>query len=174
MVKALVLGSGNCLASDVQEAASLFTADVVIAVNHAARDHPGRVDHWATMHPDLYPLWIEARRKAGHPPAGQYWHPLHRRSPIDSKPIASPGGSSGLLAVEVALELGCDRIVLAGIPMHQNARHYDDERKWTEARQYWPAWEKRADMLRDRVRSFSGWTLHLLGAPTKEWLDGDD
>lgn len=174
---AVVLGGGNTLFDDLERARALITPDVVIACNHAGRDHPGRVDHWATMHPELMPMWMSARARTGRPPAGQLWHARHRqeqvrRSGLESRPIESWGGSSGMLCIAVAYELGCTHILLCGVPMHQNARHYDSEHRWREARQYWAAWERRKPQMLGRVRSLSGWTMTLLGAPDKAWLDG--
>jgi hypothetical protein len=78
-----------------------------------------------------------------------------------------------MLCVAVALELGCTRIVLAGVPMDKMAGHYDNRKPWMEARQYWPAWERAIPKFAGRVRSMSGWTRDKLGEPTKEWLDGN-
>lgn len=171
---ALILGGANTLAADRARALELFEPDVVIACNHAGRDEPGRLDHWASMHPDLFPHWLAARRAAGRPEPGRFWHARHRPTPIESSPIESWGGSSGLLCVAVAFELGAERVVLAGVPMLKTARHYDDDRHWMEARQYWPGWERHAPSMMGRVRSLSGWTLDLLGLPTREWVRGGD
>lgn len=171
-MKALVLGGAETLPRDRIDALALFAPDLIIASNHAGRDEHGRVDHWATMHPELFPMWMRARALAGLPPAGQLWHARHRQTDLPSKPIESWGGSSGLLCVAVAFELGCSHIVLAGVPMQKMSRHYDDPRPWNEARQYWPAWERKLPQLQGRVKSLSGWTQELLGRPTGEWLDG--
>lgn len=175
MLTALLLGSANTLEADKAAALGLFEPDLIIACNHAARDEPGRVDHWVTMHPDQLPAWITARARAGRSPAGRFWHARHRPLPkgLTSTPIENWGGSSGLLCVAVAFELGVERIVLAGIPILKTARHYDDPRHWEEARGYWPAWERHAPRLQGRVKSLSGWTCNLLGSPTGEWLDAD-
>lgn len=170
---ALILGGADTLEADRAGAEALFTPDLIIACNHAGRDQSGRIDHWATMHPELFPRWITARAALGHPPAGQLWHAKHRVPGVDSRPVTAWGGSSGMLCVCVAFELGCSHVVLAGVPMLKTARHYDDQRHWTEAAQYWPSWERRAPEMIGRVRSMSGWTLKLLGAPTREWLNGN-
>jgi len=167
-----VLGGANCLARDKAAAFAMFEPTLIIACNHAGRDEDGRVDHWATMHPELFPLWIEQREHAGRPPAGRLWHARHRRSPVESEPIESWGGSSGLLCVSLALHLGAAKVVLAGIPLSKTFEHYDKAGPWQEARQYWAAWERRKTELAGRVRSFSGWTGQLLGFPNREWLDG--
>lgn len=174
---AFVLGGGNTVWEDLAAAHRLAEPDLIIACNHAARDYPGRVDHWVTMHPELFPHWINLRAAAAREPAGQLWCAKHRHhyskvGPV--KQIASPGGSSGMLCVQVGLELGCTHMLLCGIPIHQNGRHYDRSIRWTEARQYLPAWERQLPIIRDRVRSFGGETARLLGPPTREWIDGTD
>lgn len=171
-LSALVLGGANTLEADKAAALELFEPHLIIACNHAGRDEPGRVDHWCTMHPDLMPMWLKARRVAGRPEPGKLWHARHRPPTLDSTQIESWGGSSGLLCVAVAFELGVQRIVVAGVPLRKWSEHYDKAGPWWEARQYWPAWEKHADAMQDRVRSCSGWTQQLLGSPTREWLHG--
>lgn len=172
ILTALVIGSASTLEDDYLAARKLFIPDLVIGCNHAARDHPSRLDHWATMHPDLYPLWLLERRRQNHPEPGQLWHARHRVVPdgLESRPIESWGGSSGLLCVAVALELGCDRVVLAGVPMLKMAGHYDDPRPWTEARTYQQMWELHKPRMLGRVKSMSGWTRDLLGEPTGDWF----
>lgn len=174
MRTALILGGAACLEADRAAALELFKPDLLIACNHAGRDEAGTLDHWATMHPELFPKWLEDRRAAGRPEAGQLWHAGHRRTRVGSTPIDSWGGSSGLLSVRVAIHLECDRIVLAGVPMKKGFCHYDRSgTPWNEAAQYWNQWQRRLPQLVDRVRSLSGWTADLLGRPTVEWLHGD-
>jgi hypothetical protein len=87
---ALVIGSANTLADDYAAACELFTADMLIGCNHAARDHDGPLDHWATMHPNLWKLWVPERRAAGRPEAGAYWYPRHRAVDLVAKVPAKP------------------------------------------------------------------------------------
>jgi hypothetical protein len=176
-VIAMVLGSANTLYEDSGRARALLRGHdpVVIACNHAARDWPGRVDHWATMHPDQLPGWAAQRARQGYTRVGRYWYARHRICPavIEATPVESWGGSSGLLCVTVAFELGCERIILAGVPMLKMAKHFDDQRNWDEARAYHRAWEAKLERMRGRVKSLSGWTRELLGEPTEDWLFGD-
>lgn len=170
---ALILGGALTLHDDKRRALEMFSPQLIIACNHAARDEDGPVDAWASMHPDLFPMWIKERRRCGRPPAGSYWHARHRISPIPSTAIESRGGSSGLLCVMVALELGVTHAVLAGIPMVDTANHYDNPRKrWADARNYLPAWKRNLPVMKDRIRSMSGYTMGLLGAPDEAWFNG--
>lgn len=174
-LSALILGSANTLAADKAAALELFDPHLIIACNHAARDEPGRVDHWVTMHPDLLAHWLEQRRAAGRPEPGQLWAARHRahKCQLDVTRVENWGGSSGLLCVAVAFELGVQRIVLAGVPMRKTFCHFDAKEPWTEAREYWPAWERHRPRMEGRVRSLSGWTQELLGSPDRGWLHGD-
>lgn len=126
------------------------------------------------MHPDLFPKWLNERRSAGRAEPGQLWHAGHRPTPVQSTGIDSWGGSSGFLCVRLAIHLGVQRIVLAGVPMRKHHCHYDKPGiPWGEAYRYWTCWEKKMPKIRNRVRSLSGWTADLLGRPTEEWLHGD-
>lgn len=79
-----------------------------------------------------------------------------------------PQGSSGLFALHVALtRLGYKRAVLAGIPIA------DEGQDASYATNYLQAWRERAPSYGDSVRSMSGNTNGLFGAPTKEWLYGE-
>jgi hypothetical protein len=173
LLSALILGSASTLEADVEGALELFEPDVIIGCNHAGRDWPGELDHFCTMHPDLFPHWLTERRSNRFPEPGRLWHARHRPVPeeLTSTAVESWGGSSGLLCVAVAFELGCDRIVLAGVPMIKAAGHFDDPRPWAEARTYQMSWERRKPQLLGRVKSMSGWTRDLLGYPGEDgWL----
>lgn len=173
-LRALVLGGAGTLPADRAAALELFEPDLVIACNHAGRDEP-RVDHWCSMHPNMLTHWLARRRQLGRADPQCCWHPDFRskQAPKDiaTRGIANWGGSSGLLCVGVALELGCTHVVLAGVPLDKMAGHYDDPKPWVEARQYRWAWERRKELMEGRVKSMSGWTAELLGKPTGEWLD---
>jgi hypothetical protein len=172
---AIALGSANCMDEDLAAAKALAPDAIIIACNHAARDYPGKIDHWASMHPDLMPKWIRERALAGLPPVINYWYPRHRAvhcAIAGAKPIDIWGGSSGLLCVRIAIELGADKIICAGIPLRQTFCHKGAAKQWTEARQYRAAWQRYGHRLQGRVKSLSGWTREYLGAPTEEWING--
>lgn len=173
MLTAVVLGGAACLHDDLAAALELFTPDLTVAVNNAGRDHPGPVHHWASMHPEKFPGWIQAREAMGHPPVTEFWTAKRRRQPARPnmvfREVENWGGSSGLLAVTVALTLGCRRVVLCGVPLDAKQAHYDDPRAWTEAGSYRRAWLERAPFM-PGVRSMSGFTRDTLGAPTEDWF----
>ena len=174
---ALILGGAACLDEDLAAAAALGITEetaAIIATNHAGRDRPGRVDAWASFHAELFNRWIAEREAAGRPPALMLWtaeRPLHEpQMPPNLHLTSHWGGSSGLLAVAVALELGFRRIVLCGVPMTAEGEHYDRAGLWIDAGNYRRAWLDRAGVLAGRVRSMSGWTRDMLGEPDSAWL----
>lgn len=175
VLKALVLGGAAGVWEEAAAVRKLFKPDLIIATNHAGRDYPQRVDHWVSFHVELLPGWIAAREQAGLPPAGQYWS-VERRlvasTPLEVRRVPNWGGSSGLLAVTVALDLGCGRVVVCGCPLDMLAGHYDDPKPWRDAGNYRRAWRARQTQMA-AVRSTSGWTRELLGSPTRGWLHED-
>lgn len=172
---AVILGGAETVWADLEAVRQLGEPEIIIATNHAGRDYPGALDHWVTMHAELIPGWARERAAAGRPEAGKLWSALHRPGPMPMERIKSPGGSSGLLAVYVGLTLGVERMILCGVPMCQNGRHYDDQRrrKWQEAAQYMNSWTRALPEIADRVRSMGGNTRRMLGAPDRGWWNGD-
>lgn len=160
------------MADDRARALDLFCPDTIIATNGAGKAEPGTFDHWVTMHPDLFPLWLRERRAAGRPDPANLWCRVGAPVPrgIVCRRVHSWGGSSGLLAVAVGLELGCI-VVCAGVPL-DDSPHFDDPKAkpWREGVNYRSAWGRRKDKLLPSVKSMSGWTMGLLGAPTAEWV----
>jgi hypothetical protein len=174
-MKALVLGGANTLHADEAAARAMgFEPDFIVATNHAGRDREGPVEHWCSFHQDLFPMWLKARREAGRPDPGQLWtcSPGPRPPGLDlsMRRAANWRGSSGLLAVTVALELGATHVVLCGVPLTREAEHYDKPGLWRDAGNYRKGWIDHASDMAGRVRSMGGWTGNLLGAPDPAWL----
>jgi len=170
---ALVLGGADCLHDDRRRAEAMFEPDTIIATNGAGIAEPGPLKHWVTMHPNLFPIWMAERRKAGRSDAQNLWCRVGAPAPphLTCRRVHSWGGSSGLLAVAVGLELGY-LVVCCGVPLDKTP-HFDDPKRtpWKDGPNYRPAWVRRRAALGD-VRSMSGWTAELLGQPTQEWLTG--
>jgi hypothetical protein len=152
-------------------------------VNRFARDYPGSLDGWESYHPEHLRKWVDQRRAKGLPDHRAYFTarnvntympphigPMHTHYPV--------GGSSGLGAVEVALEhFGADKVVLCGIRMdvtpHFNVGESDDIKpEWREAYRYHARWRNYPLQKREKCRSVSGWTMEFLGAPDVGWLKG--
>ena len=173
---ALVLGSAECLHADIERARKLVDVDtcMVVACNQAVAEWPGRLDHFATMHPEEMAPWLERRRGRGYPDGYETWtrpypHGFKDRERMCDHVIGGwADGSSGMLALGVAIENGGTRNLLCGIPM--DTRDHFNAGAWNAAASYRDKWEAEAGELREATRSFSGWTAGLLGRPTPEWI----
>jgi hypothetical protein len=149
---------------------------LVIAVNDVGSHWPRRLDHWCTLHPEKMPAWVKDRTANKHPDGYITWarrgvRGIHRA--IESW----AGGSSGLLGVAVAFQLGCQRIVLCGVPMNRDPHFAESKvhpkgKPWSSCDAHWKSWTKGeiVNRMKGRVRSMSGKTRDLLGAPDPEWL----
>ena len=176
---ALILGGADCLKADMEQALALFTPTIIIAVNNAGFDYPGPLDHWVTMHPDKMPEWVKKRRANGYPGAGTLWRPRHRQpgGNLEMRECPSWGGSSGLFAIAVC-RLGLKgpgteyRAVLAGVPMQAERAHYDNPKPWNDCQHYLSSWKTHLPQINGKVKSMSGWTREILGAPDQGWLNG--
>jgi hypothetical protein len=174
---ALCVGSATCKDDDLAQAARLGISQAagwtVIAVNHAALHWPGELPHWASFHANFFPRWAAERAALGLPAAGQLWTGTRRLIPqaMDIKQVGNWGGSSGLLAVSVAHGLGAHAIVCCGIPLDYQQGHFDSPDKlWRDAANYRKGWVSHKAEMGNFVKSVSGWTAELLGAPEEQWL----
>jgi len=177
MKPALVLGGASCLEADITQARALIdpAACVVLAVNDAGFWWPNRLDHWVSMHAEEFPERERIRAERGYPDGYTRWtrpYPcgLMYREAFADELFGGWYGSSGLLAVGIAIErLGCDRIMLCGMPMDERA-HFNREGAFTAANGYRVGWRRHMIEMADRVRSFSGWTADQLDIPDTGWL----
>lgn len=170
---AFVLGGANTLDDDLWRAMTLCKPDTMIMTNHTARDWPGEVAHMVTLHPELVGGWLEERRAKGLSDPKNLWTSNKKNLPpeFEFHQVESWDGSSGLLSVTIALHLCYDKVVMCGVPLDKNAAHYDCAEIWKDAPRYRHSWLKRRKEMQDKVKSMSGWTQKLLGAPTMDWLN---
>ena len=177
MKTALIIGRGKGVWEEVAAAKKLCKMfNYVMAVGPIAVDYPGEIDCWVWFHTELFADFAERRAKKGYPPVRSYWSCV-RRGPayMNGPPVQlikyTAGGSSGLVAGMIALrELEVERAILAGCPMTADGGQYDTPQPWAEANKHRQPWIDQLPEIKDRIRSMSGWTQELLGAPTKKWL----
>lgn len=184
---AIICGGARTIWRDLANAGELFRPTAIFCVNDIGVDYPERIDYWCTLHPEKLRAWQDARSLAGrntdyiayaHEPNPELGSP-DGRPRIDKwldyrYPAMTGSGSSGLFAVKVAQAEGFDRIVLCGIPMQTVGKHYFDQKLWADCDGFKSAWVSSLEHFKDNVRSMSGWTRDLLGAPTLSWLAGDE
>lgn len=193
MTAALVIGGAECVWDDVDALEAMVGrwSGLVLAVNDVAckRDErtgrcwPRRIDHFCTLHAEKVAGWKRQRRELvaslGRSPDWDFYETWScgKRAPVDRHFTGMTGGSSGLYAVSVALHLGCERVVLAGVPVDARRNAFRNETEWKAYRRYTDGWVGRdrvpLPQLAERVRSMSGWTRSLLGAPTPGWIHGE-
>lgn len=185
---ALVVGSAACVWDDVNDARALCKFDAICCVKRAGIEWPETFDVWAGLHPEHMKDY-EARRRAkglpgGYeivcPPDAELGDPgkgikgIHRRVGY-RWPGMNASAGSGIYGAKVMTDAGY-RAVLAGIPMNDDP-HFLNHEKW--GRGPWGAVTSFLEGLRfavphmrGRVKSMSGLTKEILGAPTPEWLAG--
>lgn len=174
MRTALVLGGASTIWTDSAEALRLFRPDAIAAVNDIGTRWAGPIDIWATLHHEKMTAWRQARERRGFSPAKMHVG-IEAAPGIDRIedyrwPGMTGSGSSGLYAVKLLMDRGFDRIVLAGVPMDAGGAHFFDPARWDEVASFWQTWLDQAPRLQGTVKSMSGRTRALLGAPTAEWL----
>lgn len=181
MTVALVVGCAEGVWEDVEEARKLGDYDAFYVCKMAGIQWDEGFFHWMTLHPEFMAGYKEERKKLGLPDSYEVTGPLkeecgmHGAHPLDRRvsyrwPEMTSSGSTGLFAVKVALDTdGHHGIVLAGVPM-TSTNHFLRGKPWPHRDSFIPAWEKAQARIKDRVRSVSGWTREMLGAPTREWV----
>lgn len=174
----IVVASAACVWKDLEAAGMAKNHDAhihVMAVNDMLMHYPGKVTHAYSNDHRWLPKWIAARREQLIRAYGgiDYVHTCHHGAKY-SWPW--PGhGTSSLNAVYTGLALGYDEIWICGAPM-DNGPHYFDA-PWAETNfgnlkredGSLPYWTNAArSIFEGRVKSFSGRTREVLGAPNDQ------
>lgn len=182
---ALVLGSASTLWDDVRAASELGAFHGGVAANDAGVAWPWPLDGWVTYHPEFLGRFTLQRTERGLPDHRRIFiHPSGvavKKGDAEFEVVESffPGqtasGSSTLFALKVALvDLGFDRAVICGAPLDGSGGHLrPDQGVWHSSDAYQVGWREALPHIRGRARSMSGFTKALLGAPTPEWMEGD-
>jgi hypothetical protein len=166
----IINGSAACVDQDldaIHELIGELPRDYMAIGLDAVDKHYWPIKYMATFHPAELPLIIQRRRDYG----GNIDYEVISHEPRETvKHFISdwwkPSGSSALLGVQAAItRLGYKKIILCGCPMtgfNEKNNNYAN---------FQQGWKARLKEVGDNVRSMSGWTMELLGAPTKEWLN---
>ena len=170
MKTAIILGGADCVWQDYESLKHLHDKAQIIAVNDAGYEFSGKLTAWATLHPEKMPKWKAKRQANGFdmdfitvgygkkgfhiPSSVDYWLECWRSE-------KSISGSSGLYAVQVAIELKFDEIWLCGVPMNTDKNIFRNE-AWKVANDYRDVWLERLPELKGKVFSCSGWTKEVL------------
>jgi hypothetical protein len=172
----VILGGASCLWDDLAQVKGNPT---YMAINETGCFARKNISHWATKHPSFLPHYLGWYKEYYFPTntenkdfnffAHVFKPHIHTHAPKDAENIwqfINEKGSSGLFAVHVGLALGYNPIWLTGIPLEPMGNLCDPP--WIEPftyDQYQKFWEIAAERFGGRVKSFSGFTRKLLGAP---------
>lgn len=139
-----------------------------MAVNYTGFLWKRHWDHWATMHPEVFPhmamLRDRRRDNATLRPVQDY--EAHAHKPDETGMVEVTVWpfrymNSGCFAARVGLELEYDEIVLAGCP-HDEPGHFFNPDGPSYLERNGPSnWHEIAAMAGGRIRSMSGWTREL-------------
>lgn len=169
---AICVGGGNDPLIEYDAAVALCKASGKTYANFVCNDmlscFPHVVQHAVTLHPDKWQYWRTLRERSGLPAVIRKWS--HRPYLDFTDHTKDWQGSSGLLCVKIARELGYTHIILVGIPMTIEGEHFARGQRWNAAPGFRKGWARVQGALRPFVRSMSGWTMEHFGLPDAEWL----
>lgn len=170
---AIVLGGAECVWDDLAAARSMcaeaeVTDPTYLIVNDMISAFPDMAVV-VSLHPDKLAGWLNQRMRNGHPTPKDIWsnrlHASVKRTHMDR------GGSGSLFASDIArTHYNADRVILCGAPMTVSHGHFVRRQPWSACVVFRRAWEINMPSIKPFVRSFSGWTMEKLGAPTVEWI----
>lgn len=171
----LVCGSGRCVWADMEH----FLPEIrgggihIMAVNDVGMHIPFRVHHWFSNSPDELLRWVNARRPQYE--HGSITHALktarRKKDPKYLWPWKGHGTSS-LNATYTAVRLGYKEIILCGVPLDDSGHYFDPHWVSTNFDNEVPLkngllkwWKDSMEYFDGNVKSMSGRTRELLGAP---------
>lgn len=164
----LILGFAAGLFDDLA-ALGPFDADVM-AINRAGLV-VGALDHWVSLHPDQLAGFARRRDAAGLAGGFTTWSPDPGPGIDRVTTDVERFGTSALYGVRIALHrLGYDRVILAGVPLDDAQPYVGGAPIPQPLLGHRRAWRNARPEIVGRVRSLSGWTRRLLGAPSPAWV----
>ena len=170
----LVIGSGACVWEDLRHYDQQHGDQDRMAINDMIGYYPGRLNHGATLHSDKLPGWTFGQY---HLTAKGGWPPMqvHSHQKTDQVkhvwPLTRDGGVSGQFAAIIGLLMGYSGVILAGIPCDASPRFFDPpwqmhpQMGLETVFQEWMRLHEAVPLARECIRSLSGRTKELFGAP---------
>jgi hypothetical protein len=181
-MRALVLGSAECLYRDREDVA-WAKPDRVYGANFAGIVCPD-LDVWVIGHPE-HAAMFQRKFLAWDRPLPEIILGLHRKDMMEEAArvdrweeprfpdCTAKRFDSGLFSTKVAVSDGATKVILCGVPLSIGA----NLNGWTPERHsyapYRKAWEEAFPHIDGRVKSCSGFTRDLLGAPTRGWWNDE-
>lgn len=180
--RALVIGCAEGVWDDVRKARDLCAFDAIYCVKLAGVHYRGGCFTWVGLHPEFMADYKRQRSELGHhsqfetvaPPDSELGT-AGKNMKVDRRvsyryPGMNSSASSGGYGAKVALDDGFQRVVLAGIPMIKEAKHFTRGKDWLQREAFTKGFQQSVPFFAGRVKSMCGWSQELLGAPSVEWL----
>jgi hypothetical protein len=170
----LILGSARCLWDDVAKARSIRGNFDTMAVNLTICHWEHELKYAASWHSDRMGDFVKMRtyRGIGNRPI-TYAPKPDNGVDFANRCTNNSVVTSGMYAMYVALHLGYDKIVAAGIPFDKTGNFYQEPgilsphvHRGTAKK----AWKKLKDESGNRIKVVSGSLVDYFGEITKEWL----
>lgn len=125
-----------------------------------------------TLHADKLPTWLANRAIKGMSPPEAVWvctkeYKAKRGGTIFATNFMDDlGGSVGLFACRVAITYYGLRVILCGVPLTEEGRHFVRGTPWKDVSTFERRWHPHIQgLLKGKVRSYSGKTKEWFGAP---------
>lgn len=176
----LITGDGSSLPDDLERFLSWDIGHDAMAIGRSINHYPGEVKHWANVDCEECKHWAENLKgnPIRHTMGDWEWFDIDwgiENCEIHPDDILWHGSTS-LFAAYIGIEMGYQKIVMAGCPLDKNGHWYfadlDENTGPNWKQQSYDAWMEFAmDKKSDQARSFSGFTAEVLGIPDKEWLN---
>jgi len=141
----------------------------IFAGNDMIEKFPDDITHAVSLHPDKLQLWLPRRRAAGFNQPEKVWAHRNYEGAVTHW-TRDWSGSTGLFCVKIARELGFVHVILCGVHMTVEGKHFVRDQPWNAAHGFRRGWTARLHELKPYVRSYGGWTQEQLGMPTEDWL----
>lgn len=174
--KLLVCGGGRTVWEDMEPFLPQIRGEGmdIMAVNDVGCHIPFPIRHWYSNDAEHMPYWMGIRKMRYRLARRFMKHTFRHKKDQGCIVWPWPGhGTSSLNAVYTALALGYQEIVLCGVPLDDRGHYFDPP--WVSTNftaqvrekdgelKYWS--NAARDVFEDKVRSMSGRTRTLLGAP---------
>jgi hypothetical protein len=157
----------------------------LLAVNDIGCFIKGNVYAIITAHPEWASGWIAWRTGVGHSGYGPecmnrpliYADTQHPCVDVVWSGLGNQVGTSGMLACLIAICMGFDKIILAGMPLDFSIPHFfspylihqSDESNVIN-KSSWEYATTKLPTFPQKIRSMSGITKQMLGEPSDEWM----
>jgi len=148
----LIIGSAPCLHADL----SLYEHEgKVMAINEAGVKYLDNIDYWITAHPAEFSGW-KRNRELQKGNSDYETHTCDDSGECDRHWEYSAKGGSGLFAILIAIEMGFDKIVIAGMSLDGHYERYREDFKYFD--------------LQGKIKCLSGYLMDCYGFPDEQWL----